>query len=205
MEEDLGRSINAVMDGDNYSWYHLLLNIEGVTMEFAHHISLGAAPWTKLSSPSRIANETILQYYNSFQTVPNLVIRSHKHRYADTFNNYRTRVIVTPAWQLTTAYVYTFSPASIADIGGLHILLDEGNYDVNVIRYHAQPKQAWTDDDNRTGTDFSVEIGIPGDKQQRHDLAGTSGTTRLESGQGETISSGTEIPGETLRYFRSGD
>ncbi len=89
----------------------------------------------------RIAGQTIINYAETGDRPPDIVIRSHLHQYADSGTNYETiRVLATPAWQLITGYVHRLQPGSLADIGGLiFVCYPGGDYELDVVRY--RPKR----------------------------------------------------------------
>ena len=123
------------------SWWHLPLEVNGTLFDIAHHGSLGRLPWTKPNAVNRIAGEVIIQYAESGDKQPAVVLRAHLHQHADTFQNYSTiRVIAMPGWQLATAHVHRIAPGSVADIGGLIFTCwPNGQYDLEVVRF--RPKR----------------------------------------------------------------
>ena len=138
MEEAIANDVtNAVPDDETgtSSWWHLPLSVDGVLFDIAHHGTLGLRPWTRPNSVNRLATETIVSYAESGRRPPAVVIRSHRHVYADSYNNYSVRAIQTPAWQIATEYVHRIAPGALADIGGLIFVCDNGTYDANVVRY----------------------------------------------------------------------
>lgn len=136
MEEAIGADIESVKDDvGRYAWPHAYLDIDGVTLDIAHHGSLGGRPWTRANAVNRLAVETIVKYADSGSKIPDLVIRSHRHQYADSNNNHKCRVIFTPAWQLATEFINKIAPGAVADIGGLIVNCNDGAYNAEVVRY----------------------------------------------------------------------
>jgi hypothetical protein len=143
LEEKLADDITIIMRESEHAatWWHLQLDVHGILFDIAHHGSLGRLPWTQANSANRIAAQIIVRAIESKQRPPDVVIRSHLHRYADTGQNFNTiRVIATPAWQLITGYVNRLNPGELADIGGLIFTCwPNGNYDYEVVRYQPEP------------------------------------------------------------------
>ncbi len=119
------------------SWWHLALDVHGTLFDIAHHGKLGRLPWTKPNAIASIAGQVTMNYIGTGDKVPNVVLRSHLHQYADTVNNFKhIRVIALPGWQLATAYVHRIAPGSVADTGGLIFTCwPNGRYDLEVVRY----------------------------------------------------------------------
>lgn len=74
---------------------------------------------------------------------PDLAVRSHMHRYADTYNAYPTRLIQTGAWQLATAYVHKIAPNTLADIGAITIAIRDGKFEVEPFFLKPKPPAVW--------------------------------------------------------------
>jgi hypothetical protein len=143
-EEHLADDLTNVVRESKHaaSHWHLPLSIKGTVFDIAHHGSLGRLPWTRPNSVNKIAAAMIIDSHQRGAQVPNVVIRSHLHQYADTGNNYsKIRVIATPAWQLPTGYVNKIQPGAIADIGGLIFTCWRNHYEVDIERYAPKPKQ----------------------------------------------------------------
>jgi hypothetical protein len=135
---------NHVRDPETraHSWWHFRPEVHGVLFDFQHHGRIGTRPWTKLSGVGTLAAEIMIECADSGEAIPNYAIRSHRHIYADTGDNYRTRLIQTPAFQLKTAHAHKVAPESIAHIGGIIItVFPDGTSDVRKKLYrHSLPK-----------------------------------------------------------------
>lgn len=134
-----GRPVVGDPDTGRASWWHLRAEIEGVRLDFAHHGRIGSRPWTKPNVTANLAAEIFYEHAASNEPHPHLAIRSHYHRHIDTYDQHPVRVIQTPAWQLATAFVHRIAPESIADVGGLAILLDGGRFEVH--KYLRKPSR----------------------------------------------------------------
>lgn len=156
MEEELANDIlNVVRDEDAKtpdktapaSWWHYRGMIENVAVDFTHHTSMGTLAWTDKNAANKIAADAIMQYTLAGQRLPQLVIRSHVHRHADSHDNYPVRAIVTPAWQSMTGYGAKLNPNRLSDIGMITLLIDDNKIynELKVITKLSQnTRSVWT-------------------------------------------------------------
>lgn len=127
------------------SWWHLKMLVHGHRLDIAHHGRMGTRPWTKHTGVGTLAAQIFYEHCARSEPYPALAIRSHYHRYADSGSLHPVRVVQTPAWQLATAYVHKVAPDSMADVGGVLILLDPNRPpDVTPILYPPAPAPVWT-------------------------------------------------------------
>lgn len=145
-EEALARHLKAEKDTDvgTWSWWHLRMQIQGRLLDFAHHGRTGYRSWTRWNATQLLAADIALTHLQDRETPPDLCIRSHFHRYADSYDSQPVRVIQTPAWQLATAYVHKRAPESLADVGGLLIALRDGQIDVRAKLFKPRRSTPWT-------------------------------------------------------------
>lgn len=141
LEETLAADLGATGDPDagTASWWHLPLECDGVRFDIAHHGSMGSLPWTRANAANKLAAVTVFDYAGG--QLPDVVIRSHRHQYADSGGNFPVLAVQSPAWQLPTEYVRKFQPAALADIGGLVFICHEGQYTWKAIRYRPQRRR----------------------------------------------------------------
>jgi hypothetical protein len=125
-----GRPVVGDPETGKASWWHLRAEVEGVRLDFAHHGRGFGRPWTKGTGVGTLAAQIFFEHCEADEPFPHLAIRSHYHKHSDSGNQYRTRVIQTPAWQLQTAYTHKVVPDSVADIGGIAVLCRDGQYEV---------------------------------------------------------------------------
>lgn len=145
-EEALGRRLGAEREPETHtwSWWELPLDIHGVRIDCRHHGRVGGRPWTRGSGIGALAFQIWTEHVENEFPAPHLAIRSHRHQYADSFDLYRTRAIVTPAWQLLTSHAHKVVTESIADIGGLIVtVFPDSTYKVQVVRHRPAPTPAW--------------------------------------------------------------
>lgn len=149
LEETVAQDIGAIPCPETgaSSWWSLLWRSEGVTMDIAHHPRGGAggAPAYRRGFIDRMAWQTMDLYAERGEDPPDLVIRSHVHRYFDSAGtNRRVRAITTPAWTLATEYIHRIAPSELADIGAVMIVCDGGKYEVRPIRYEPTRRTYFT-------------------------------------------------------------
>lgn len=94
----------------------------------------------------RIATEAVLQAAARGERPPDLVLRSHVHRYHDSGDMVQpTRCIISPAWQLRTAYAFR-KALQPADIGGVIVQIADSQIEnIEVARYTPEPGPRWRD------------------------------------------------------------
>jgi hypothetical protein len=132
LEETFAEDIEAVQNAKTkaYSWWHLSLNVDGVILDIAHHNTMGRLPWTIKNASNKLASKVLFEYANRKVRIPDLVVRSHQHRHADSHDSFRIRAICLPAWQGKTEWISQIDPSSIPDIGGIFVLCEGGEYEV---------------------------------------------------------------------------
>ena len=142
LKKDGERVIRADITG-TYSHFFWKGEIDGIRMDFAHHGRMGQRPWTKPNVVANLAAEIFHEAAARGELYPHLAVRSHQHRYVDTGNIHKTRVIQTPAWQLATAFIHRISPGAVSDIGGLIITIKSGRLSVEEVLYAPDPVPVW--------------------------------------------------------------
>jgi hypothetical protein len=147
-EEWLGRYLGAERDPDTGNWsrWHLRIEVNGCLIDCQHHGGrVGTRPWTRRNVTLGAAGEVWMEHTLRGLRAPDLAIRSHRHVVSDSGDAFPTRMVVTPAWQLKTGYAHAVAANSIADVGGVLVLVEpDGQYTVRtVLSTPAQPK-AWT-------------------------------------------------------------
>ena len=130
-EETLARALGAVPEGDLHARYRLQLEVEGYLIDAAHHAWGATRQWTISAAPGRLAAEILASCAELGLPVPNLVLRAHNHRVADTGDTFANiRVIYCPAWQGVTAHAMKRGLVRPADIGGVVIKLPERHIEI---------------------------------------------------------------------------
>jgi len=138
--------INVVKDQNvgTHSWWHLRAEINGVLIDAQHHGKFGRLPWTGPNAVLQQAAHVFMECARSGIRHPDIAIRSHMHRYGDSYKAQPTRLIQTPAWQLKTAFAHKVAPNSPPDIGGLIVTIEpDGLYSVEEMLYIPEASEPW--------------------------------------------------------------
>jgi len=126
-EEALAKWFGAEREPETDAWARYILKLElyGVRIDVRHHMAVGTSrPWLE-GNPANIAAAMIfVEHARKGRPHPHLALRSHKHKTSDSFDNQPTRCICLPAWQLATDFVHKIAPESIADIGGVVVVVE---------------------------------------------------------------------------------
>jgi uncharacterized protein YkvS len=123
--------------GADYIEQQMTVDIDGVTVDLAHHGRIGTRPWT--SGAASLASEIMLDYAQSGIPLPNYIFRGHYHQIDDSGGKFvNTRLIQCPSWQLKTTFSNRVAGNTRrSDIGA--ILLNNGDLDLSRSRYLGQP------------------------------------------------------------------
>lgn len=125
------------------SHWHLRMELQGVRLDFAHHGRVGTRPWTKPNVTANLAAEIFYDHAAAGIPHPHVAFRSHMHQYVDTGDSHPTRVIQTPAWQLATSFIHRIAAGKLADVGGVLLIIADGEATVKPIRYKPEPVATW--------------------------------------------------------------
>ena len=132
-ERVIGREL-----GINYDWEYSL-NIDGITLDLAHHGRAGRRDWT--SSAAGLAVEVATDYTSEGMQPPRYILRGHNHHIDDSgIKVPYTRAISLPSWQLRTSYGHQVAAnRKRSDIGALIIdTSDPDNPNFSRMRYKAK-------------------------------------------------------------------
>ena len=139
-----GRDVIGCPDTGTASWWHLRMCVDGVRLDFAHHGRIGTRPWTKGNVVLNLAAQIFYDHAANGEPHPHIAVRSHFHQHFDTYDAHPTRVIQTPAWQLATAHVHRIATESIADVGGVAIVIEDGRAEVHNYVHRPARGAVWT-------------------------------------------------------------
>ncbi len=145
-EEAFARSLKAEKnpDGERWSWWDLPMEANGRLLDFRHHGRMGQRPWTKANVVALLAASIFYEHAAKRLRYPDLAIRSHFHQHADSHDSHPVRVIQTPAWQLKTSYAHKVAAESLADIGGIVVVVEpDGRIDVATKLYRVEERKPW--------------------------------------------------------------
>jgi hypothetical protein len=125
------------------SWWHLRAEIEGVRLDIAHHGRTGQREHTRASAAVLHAHDVFLSHVKRKERAPDLCLRAHYHRFNDSYDACPTRVVTTGAWQLKTSYVHKVAADTMADIGGVIVVIEDGSYTVEKVQFTASRGHVW--------------------------------------------------------------
>lgn len=144
-EERLARDIGAVPcpeTGASSHW-HFQADSQGVLLDFAHHGRLGSRPWTKMTGPGTLAAQIVMAAAKHRTQCPNVAIRSHYHQWADSADNFATRVVQIAGWQLSTAFVHRIAAGALPEVGGILIGCEAGEYELQKVKFDWKRGAPW--------------------------------------------------------------
>ena len=128
--ETLARELGAEPDpasGQASRWELYLGPDEGPVMHFAHHVGMSSVPWYEATVPLR---DTLLQlselwrFYGARAPNMRMAVRSHRHRYIHVDAPPDIQVVVTPSWQLKTAFSHKKASSMLPQIGWVLVQWD---------------------------------------------------------------------------------
>ena len=144
--QDLDHAIRPGKAKSPASWYHMRGVFAGVRFDIAHHVSMGSAPMYEKNAANRASAIALWRYMVDMQQdPPNVLLRSHNHRYADSGGNYKTFAVLLPAWTVKTEFAYRIGAENtIADIGSSLFYCSGGKYVHERLIYKArEERKVW--------------------------------------------------------------
>lgn len=124
---------------DTSSWWHWVAELQGVKIDVTHHGRIGQREHTRASQIVLYAHDVHLTYTKRGERPPDLALRAHNHKWADSYDAVKPRVVGTGAWQAGTGHVHRVQPDSLADCGGVLVTIQDGSYEVDKVKY--EPEQ----------------------------------------------------------------
>jgi hypothetical protein len=146
LEEKIAKDLKAIPSREASSWYHYRGIAAGVKVDVAHHASMGYLPWTAKNAANKSAALALWHYVIEMKdSTPDILFRSHNHKCADSFDNYATRAVFTPALTMATEFGYRIGRENdIADIGAFALLCEAGKYELKKYLFHPQEaRRVW--------------------------------------------------------------
>jgi len=131
------------------SWWHLQKTCQGVKFDIKHQGNMGRLPWTQKHAALRLVEQNLWHYkITKGIEAPDVIVRSHVHKYAADFENYPTAGIFTPCWSLITEYAYHRNMENdTATIGGIWFKCSEGKYEYKKLIYEPKDeREIWVVD-----------------------------------------------------------
>lgn len=126
-EERLAKELGAIPNQDGqYARNDLWIEVGGGLVHLMHHIGTTGSQAYEATSPHKHLVEIYAECGRWNQRPPDIVVRSHRHRYIETAMpaaRGKARIVVTPAWQTKTPFVWRLPGAAITQphIGGIVI------------------------------------------------------------------------------------
>lgn len=147
IDEALARAIGATPDDlGRYARWNYRGVVDGVRIDAEHHPGTGSGrPWTTGAAANRLVHMVQDRYIRREMLPPHLILRGHNHRPEDSSDNHgKTRAIITPSWQLDTAYGHRLG-GDLFPIGGMYFILDEGKIVMEKKMYWDWPLKDWSE------------------------------------------------------------
>lgn len=141
LEEAIANDITINMPGKTTaSWWHLRAKADGVRFDVSHHANMGGLPWTEKNAGNKIASIIVWRYLvNMKQPAPQVTLRSHNHRYADSGGNFETFAVCLPSWSILTEFAYrTGKENDVSSIGGVWFICENSKYQYDMRIYKPQ-------------------------------------------------------------------
>lgn len=115
---------------NRYTWDRLLLKVNGVLLDIAHHGgSVGKRAWTTENTMRALVKSFYLQSLEDKTELPRYWIRSHLHQfvYSGMYSGKHGNIegFVTPSFQFKTGFAYKIAGHQLSDIGMLIIGIEE--------------------------------------------------------------------------------
>jgi len=129
-DEQLGKDIGAQQNevGD-YSVWQLWLDVDGQIFQFAHHIGVTSSAAYETSAPMREMVAGMIEAEQWGRKLPNVFVRSHRHRFVHvaipSLKHEEIQTIITPGWQLRTAFVERIDRMRMPHIGGVVFIVED--------------------------------------------------------------------------------
>lgn len=140
--EQLAQRLGAVQNPSTQQWtwaelYHNLgeprEDEESPVLHFAHHIGKSSVPWYESTVPLRDMLLFLAELWRFFgKAAPNvkMTVRSHRHRFIHVDVPPNLHALVTPGWQLKTAFGYRVASSMLPIIG--YSIIEYDGYEIIV-------------------------------------------------------------------------
>jgi len=130
---------------ESHSHWHMKIDVDGVRFDFSHFSTQSGIYRNSGNAINQLAAETTMSYFMNGEQPPHYTVRSHRHVYKSSGDNFPTEAIQTPAFQLGTSYVLSGrNPNSLADIGMIVFKCNNGKGTKHVLKTKPRTKKTWT-------------------------------------------------------------
>jgi len=127
------------------TWWYLDIEPAGVRIQGAHKGPIGRMSHTEGNPLNTVASQVMGQALKAGRPPPALYFQAHNHTYAENNPAMPIRVVALPAWQLIPGYLASSRRyTQLADIGGVILTCQSGEFDYDVRLYKPTPRRPWT-------------------------------------------------------------
>lgn len=137
------RPIEGDPETETASWWHLRLDVYKTRIDVTHHGRTGQREHTRASAAVLHAHDIFLAHAKHGDRHPDLALRAHYHKFNDSYDACPTRVVTSGAWQLQTAHVKKVAADSLADVGGVIVVVTPDGYTLEKVQFHASRGPVW--------------------------------------------------------------
>lgn len=138
-----GRGVISDPDTGTASWWHFRGELQGVRLDITHHGRTGQREHTRMGAAALHAHDILLSHVKNGEQPPHLCLRAHYHRFNDSHDACAVRVVTNGAWQFKTEHTHKIAADSLADIGGLIVVIDGGEYEVRKVKFPYSRGTVW--------------------------------------------------------------
>jgi len=144
-EERLARELGAIPnDAGQYARYELWLRVGRGLVNVLHHIGCTGSQAYEATAVHKELVEALLECGRWEEKQPNIIVRSHRHRYIKTSISTdfgEAIAVVTPGWQGKTPFVWKIAGGRLSppQFGGL--VIAQGDHDLYTRSYVKSPKR----------------------------------------------------------------
>lgn len=120
------------------TWSELYLDLSGQVIHFSHGISATMVSWYEGTAPLRdmlMLRSEISREYGGIALDVKMLVRSHRHRFIHIHATPDLHAVVTPGWQLRTAYTYRRGSVTLPVVGWVLIEAQDDDLVVKLTRY----------------------------------------------------------------------
>lgn len=148
LEEAIAQDIDiTIPDSGTQSHYHFRGVFDKLRFDFAHHVGMGGLPWTEKHAAIKAGSIMLSRYLIDMrEKEPNIAVRSHNHRYADSGGNFDNLFVVcSRCFQGKTEFVHRIGQEnSVPNIGGHAFVCENGEYQYHDFKYKLKRGRTWT-------------------------------------------------------------
>ena len=137
------RPVQKDPDSDTSSWWHLVMEIQGIKIDVTHHGRTGMREHTRGGAAVLYAHDIMASYVKRDEKIPQLCFRGHHHRWNDSGDACPVRVVTTGCWQMPTSFVHKVAADSLPDIGGAIVTIQNGAYTLDKVLFPPAPRTIW--------------------------------------------------------------